>query len=51
MFHRERIIEENPTVMDNIFQFNGAVWAKVEGSVKHVSGGCRVAVELDKFCL
>jgi len=44
MFHREHTIKEKPKVTNNICQFNGTVWAKVEDSVKHVSGGCWVAV-------
>jgi len=28
---------------------NGTIWAKVEDSVGHVSGGCQKAIEPDKF--
>jgi len=38
-FHRESFIEENTKVTDNICWFNGTVWAKVEDSMGHVSGG------------
>ena len=51
MFHREYIIEENHTVTDNIWWFNGTVRDKVEKSVKHVNGGYWMAVEPEKFCL
>jgi len=49
LYFRERIIEENTKVMDTICWFNRTVWAKVEDSVRHVSCGCQMVIEPDKF--